>query len=638
MNCLESEILENLNVAVYSCDAELNVTYINPCCERLTGVDRESAINRKCYEVFGGGHCSQMQPCPAQAAIKNRAAESSAKIEYRPAGKGPVRNIRRSAVPLIREGEIEGAIVYLNESAEKSPLSFSAAFDECSYFLMFKNAPVMAFLTDADNVIRDVNDRWLVETGYSRDEAVGVPAGNFLSDESRSFASAIVLPQVWKTGNMNGVQCRFIAKGGAAFDAQMSCVVIETLAGRYCLSVVQNAAEQMRLNRELREASARLDQLNIVKSQFVSNLGYEIRTPMTNIMGFTDMLSQTGLNAEQLKLAGHIKSSSETLLSTITSLLEFTKVDSGEAGLEAAEFSFKQLVFEAVNLLMEKAAKKSIKIYYSIDSCLKYNLYGDEAKLKLIVFNLLDNAVKFSNGGEIRVRLSVETESATNVTIKVEVEDKGIGISKENLENIFMPFYQVDKGMTREHHGIGLGLTIADRYVAIMGGEKIHVESVPGQGSRFYFSVCLARAAESKKSVEAVPAQQESKGFHIGRSVLVVEDNYLNVEVICRLLKLCDCSYAVVEDGLKAIEVVRGGAKFDAILMDINLPEISGIETARKLREMGCKTPIIAVTAYTSANDRLLCMNAGMNDYLTKPINFTLLVNSIKAQCEKRAE
>jgi signal transduction histidine kinase len=496
MNNIESLVLENLGVAVYACDSDLNLTYLNGQCAGLAGLNASDAPGRKCYDVFGAGHCAQMQPCPAKIAMQKLQPAAASNINYKtPAG--VLKQIRRSAFPIINGGAADGAVVYLHE------------------------------------------------------------AGN----------------------------------------------------------------------------DSRPDQIDIVNSHFVSNLGYEIRTPMTNIMGFTEMLTQTNLNPDQAKLAGHIKTSSESLLSIITSLLEYSRLASGDIALELNEFSFKQLIFEAVNLLMGKAVQKSLKIYYTIDSNLKYNLRGDDAKLKIILLNLLDNAIKFSAQGEIRIVLSVESETAETALIKVEISDQGICVAQENLAGIFLPFYQVDNGITREHHGIGLGLTLAEHYVKMMGGEKIHVESAAGSGSRFHFSINFARAASAKKNDGAASAAGEKPSYSIGCKILVVEDNYLNIEVICRLLKICECDFQVVENGLQALDKIKSGGRFDAILMDINLPEISGIETAKMIRKMGCVTPIIAVTAYTSANDKLLCLNAGMNDYLTKPINFNLLFNSIKTHC-----
>ena len=167
----------------------------------------------------------------------------------------------------------------------------------------------------------------------------------------------------------------------------------------------------------------------------------------------------------------------------------------------------------------------------------------------------------------------------------------------------------------------------------MMGGERIFVESTPGAGSKFYFNLYLAKAAQNKKISEPAAEIPGKQNYYIGKKILVVEDNHLNIEVICRLLKICQCEFTVVENGLSAIDIIKSGEKFDAILMDIKLPEISGIETSKKIREYGCQTPIIAVTAYSSSNDKLLCFGAGMNDYLTKPINFNLLVNSIKTHC-----
>jgi len=632
MNGIESEILKNISVAVYICDPEMNVTYVNSYCETLTGVSAKDAVNKKCYELFGSSHCSQMQECPFKKAVQTGQFVSTSKIYYK-TGKGLVKRVQRSASPVKKDGKLEYVIVYLNEIEEKPMFSKPLIFDEYTYYLMFKNAPGMAHSIDVDNLICDVNDKWLSEMGYSREEVIGTPVERYMSPESARFAREVILPQLWKTGNISNVQYRLITRDKKNLDVLINCAVLQTKLGQVSFSIMQNITEQLKLTRELRETAAKLEQINIIKSHFITNLGYEIRTPMTNIVGFTDMLSQTKISDEQQKLVGHIKKSGEMLFSTITSLLEYSKIESDEVVLETGEFSFKKLILETVNAVMDRAETQSDKLYYSIDSNLRHNVFGDESKIKLIIMNLLDNAVKFCENSEIKIKLSVVSETSENVLIKVEVSDQGIGIAAENLENIFLPFYQIDEGITRKHHGLGLGLTISNHYVKMMGGERIFVESTPGAGSKFYFNLYLAKAAQNKKISEPAAEIPGKQNYYIGKKILVVEDNHLNIEVICRLLKICQCEFTVVENGLSAIDIIKSGEKFDAILMDIKLPEISGIETSKKIREYGCQTPIIAVTAYSSSNDKLLCFGAGMNDYLTKPINFNLLVNSIKTHC-----
>ncbi len=503
-----------------------------------------------------------------------------------------------------------------------------------SYFLMYKNSPVMVHSLNSDNLICEVNDKWLREMGYCKDEVIGTHIEDYMCEDSRKFAREVILPQLWKTGNISGVNHKFVTKNKKHIDLLLSCSVIETKTGPVSISVMQNITEQIKLNDELRRMASKLEELNLIKSHFVSNLGYEFRTPMTNIMGFADMLCQTQTTPEQQKLITHIKTSSSSLFSTISSLLEYSRLESNETILESNEFSFKKLIYETINLMMEKAEQKSIKIFYSVDSNLKNNLIGDESKIKLIILNLIDNAVKFSSKGEVKIKLSVTSETDENILVNIEVSDQGIGISKDHIDNIFLPFYQVDEGFTRKHHGIGLGLTIANHYAKIMGGEKICVKSSTDGGSIFNFSIYLTKASRQKKTDDPLQSETAKQDYRIGRKILIVEDNYLNVEVICRLLKICECEFKAVDNGLKALELIKNSEKFDAILMDINLPEMSGIETSKKIRALGCQIPIIAVTAYTSANDKMLCINAGMNDYLTKPINFNLLVNSIKTHCK----
>ncbi len=505
------------------------------------------------------------------------------------------------------------------------------------YYRLFKHSPVMMFSINQKNLICEVNDRWLIEMQYRREEIIGTSIENYLCEDSRESAIKSVFPKFWRTGNINGVNYRLITKYNTIIDILLNCTMIKIDSKFIGICAAQNITEQNALIKKLHETVSGLEHFKIIKKQFAANLDCELRTPLTNIIGFADMLGMTDASTEQNKLLNHIKTNCSELFITITSLLEYSKIESNEIILESIEFSFKKLILESINHLMPEAKEKNIKIFYSIDSSLKYNLLGDESKIKLIILNLIDNAINFSDGGEIKITLSVQSETSETAVIKFEISDTGAGISTGNIDKIFLPFFQDVKSLSRKNYGMGLGLTISKYYVEMMGGDKIHVESTEGSGSKFYFSLYLAKTAIPKKKEEKNGAitnlEIKKNDYYIGRKVLIVEDNYLNIELICRLLKICECNYEIVENGAKAIELIKKGTAFDAILMDINLPDINGIEVTQKLRDSGCKMPIIALTAYTSRCDKLNCLNAGMNDYLTKPINFTCLVDSLKKQC-----
>jgi len=383
------------------------------------------------------------------------------------------------------------------------------------------------------------------------------------------------------------------------------------------------------------EVSLQAEELNIIKKQFIENISHEIRTPMNNIVGFSDMFYQTSLNSEQKRLVKYIKTSAESLFSTITDLLDYSKIESGGITFENYEFNVKKLILESVNTMMERAAEKKLKLFYSIDPALKFNVMGDETKIQNVILSLIDNAVKFSEKGSICVKASVVSETESNLMVRFEIADEGIGISAENIEKIFLPFYQLDSSTTRKNRGIGLGLPKALGYVRLMGAQDIRVESEAGLGSKFSFELYLARC-EANETVKINREPVASKLMLAGcYKVLVVEDNYLNTELLSKSLKIWHCDVKIAENGGAALELVAR-EKFDVILMDIQMPDMDGFETTRKIRAIGCDTPIIAVTAYVSPGDRISCLSCGMNDYITKPVNITALISSMKACVEDR--
>jgi PAS domain S-box-containing protein len=373
--------------------------------------------------------------------------------------------------------------------------------------------------------------------------------------------------------------------------------------------------------RDEAQAAARL------KSEFLATMSHEIRTPMNAVIALTELLLDTPLSSEQKGFVDTIHVAGEALLATINDILDFSRIEAGRLEMENGNLDLQSAADECVRLVSETARQKALPIHVEIDPQIPEKLRGDGRRLKQVLLNLLANAVKFTERGEIRLSVASELRQCETTRLRFVVADTGIGIPPPAQAQIFEPFRQSDASTTRRYGGTGLGLAIAKRLVELMGGE-IGVESQPGVGSRFWFTLPFAIAAQAEP-VEAKPAAPAFSA-HTGR-ILVAEDNPVNQKVTRALIHKLGYEVDIAPDGLQAVAAVRA-TSYDAVLMDCNMPGMDGFEATRKIRasESGGPVPIIALTAHALDGDRDKCIAAGMDDYLAKPIRLETLKEKLE--------
>ncbi|HEX8517445.1 MAG TPA: response regulator [Bacteroidia bacterium] len=380
--------------------------------------------------------------------------------------------------------------------------------------------------------------------------------------------------------------------------------------------------------RELMKARKELEELMKVKEQFLANMSHEIRTPMNAIVGFTSLLLRTELTPEQKQYINAVKTSGENLLVIINDILDFSKIQSGKLAFEKIEFRLSQLFVTFTELMLPKSTEKNIQLLTKIDKRIPDHLIGDPTRLNQIFLNLVGNAIKFTEMGEVKVTADLKEETKEDVDIEFKIIDSGIGIPEDKLASVFEGFTQASNETTRKYGGTGLGLTIVKQLIEMQGG-SISVESKVGQGSTFTFNVKFKKNHNTDQKVVVEDKYEESS---LELSILLVEDNSLNQILAKKVLNDWNWKVDVADNGLIAVEKMQKN-DYDVVLMDIQMPEMDGYETTRRVRRTfespKNNIPIIAMTAHALAGEAEKCINVGMNDYISKPFDKKVLYSKI---------
>ena len=371
---------------------------------------------------------------------------------------------------------------------------------------------------------------------------------------------------------------------------------------------------------------------NSAKSRFLANISHEIRTPLNGILATAELLERGSLPPAQAELVQAILSSSEDLISIVNDVLDFSRIETGRLPLECVPFSLQDLIVEVNRLFSEKAQAKGLRLQCSLGAGVPVAVEGDALRLRQVLCSLLSNAIKFTQAGEIRLELSVAGVPAEKTAILFRVCDTGIGIEPQTAGSLFHAFTQAESGATRRYGGMGLGLTIAHRLVTLMGG-SIGVESEPAKGSTFWF-VIPARAVPLVAAAE--PAQpRPARREHI----LIVEDNPVNQLVALRAVTGMGYAAEVVSGGEAALDALAR-QQFHLVLMDCQMPGMDGYQASTEIRRRegitpgSRRIPIVAMTANAVAGDSERCREAGMDDYLAKPVRLEALASTLERWLE----
>ncbi len=627
-------VLENMPVMMIAFDAHDNIIVWNRECERVTGYTAA--------EVVGQPHASLL----FYGGLGDVEASSGSQQEHNDRDPTTQGDREREWEITCKDGSLK-TVVWSNIS-ERFPIPGWAGWGigvditerkqaqitlEREYQQVreiIKNAPVPMAMLDTQMCYLAYSNKWLTDFGLEGQPLLGRCHYDVFPD----------LKEEWKAIHQKGLQGQFIFRAEDKWEREDGSVFYSRWAIQPWYTpenkvggiiIVDDRIDELV---QAREAALEAAQ---VKSQFLANMSHEIRTPMNGVLGMAGLLMQTNLSAKQHDYAQTIRTSAQHLLSVINDILDFSKLEAGEMQLETLDFDIYKCVEEVLDLLAPQAQAKKLELSVNFDRNLPHLLQGDPGRLRQILFNLVGNAIKFTPTGEVKLQAALQSETAKTALVHLTIIDTGIGIPAEKLPKLFQSFSQVDASTSRQYGGTGLGLAICKQLVSLMGGE-IGVESMEERGSNFWFTVPFQKSQASvvMGDREKSPPAPITKNLKI----LVAEDNSINQAVILSQLEMLGYQADCVSNGLEVLEWLTK-QDYDLVLMDCQMPLMDGYNTTQELRHReGNKrhTIVIALTANAMLADREKCLAAGMDDYLSKPLEQEDLATIIQRWTPQKEE
>jgi PAS domain S-box-containing protein len=492
---------------------------------------------------------------------------------------------------------------------------------EEAFRIVFEASPIGIALLDQD--LRFVNVNRALERlhGLTREVVIGNDPVELEWFGTRDELTAVIGPGL----RGSGLDQHEVPLKHATLGARIGLLWARQVSIRdtsHVLCFILDITERKQMEEDLRRARGDAEAAAKAKSEFVANMSHEIRTPLNGVLGLSSFLEEESLPDSVRELGGLIRISGEMLRRVLDDVLDFSKIESGKLELEKEPFSLRESVEWGVGIYRKAALDKSIDLELSVADNVPNRLIGDATRIRQVLTNLMSNAVKFTERGSIKVSVTVEDGASESEPRRlfIEVADTGIGIPAGRIDRLFQPFRQVDASTNRRFGGTGLGLSISKQLVEMMGG-GITFQSKLGEGTKFIFNVPVSLAGP------AVEPGPETRRVTSPKRILIVEDNTINLLVVQRMAEKLGHVVDVAHDGKTAVQKAER-TNYDLVLTDLNMPGIDGLQTTRSIRDLpapNAMVPIVALTASAAETDRMACLTAGMNDYLSKPVSLEAL-------------
>lgn len=584
----------------------------NPAAERTFGFKREDVIGKELADIL----------IPEEL----RGAHRKGLTHYHKTGEGPVIGRRVEVPALHASGErllVELAIspvesgdsthfsAYLRDITEVREQEEKLRMSEQRFHTLFEMSPEPIIVHDLDGTIHDVNERAEELLGWPKGELKGHSIVKFFRPGDDHYATA-ARAEVQAQGYTK-LQMPLVRADGSELMAEITARQMDTEDGTLVHGIVRDMTEQLAHEESLRKAKEEAERANAAKSDFLANMSHEMRTPLNGILGSLAVVERDYLKSKDEQFVQLAESSGETLLLLIQDLLDLSRIEAGELELTPIRFNLKTASDRMHAELEPVAREKGLQLLRDVAQDDREYI-ADGRRIRQVFLNLIGNAIKFTDSGSVSTKVWVEEADGKHI-LHGRVTDTGAGIPEDLQPILFERFRQADSSKRKRHRGAGLGLAICKELVELMDGD-IGVESDPGSGSTFWFWVPVERAAPEKNAQLKPVKPKTSK---VSGHVLLAEDSNTNAAVAGHMLTKLGVTYERVTNGREAFVLARN-QNFDLILMDIGMPDVDGLQATRMLRDVGCDTPIIALTAHALEGDRENALNQGMDGYLTKPL------------------
>lgn len=632
-------VFNNSAVAILVADQDGKITAWNPFVEDMLGMAKIDLFNKDISDLYPPSEWARVISGQSPAKDRGIVTDSETQIYKKD---GTLLDVAVS-VSVIRDSakNVTGSIAILRDMTQQKLAERKIRESENKIRIILDHSAAAISLTDEQERIISWNRYAEQMLGKTKEELYLQHISTLYPEEEWKKIRA---EGIRKSGSRHHFETRVLKKDGTLLDVDLSVNVLKDSNDNIIGSVgiMQDITEQKRVQQMLLKAKIAAEEASSAKSLFLANMSHEVRTPMNTILGLVDLTLDTQLTPEQRDNITTIKNAGDILLSLLNDILDLSRVEAGKIQLENIELSLTNIIQSVCKGLDVLARNKKIELVHDVDPAIPATLIGDPVRIRQILVNLINNAIKFTFQGQIVTKVKLVQAVDGVYELQFSVKDQGVGIPKDKLDTIFEAFTQADASTTRRFGGTGLGLAISKRLVEMMGG-KIWVESEEFQGSTFIFTAKF-RAGEKPAVVEpetmpvAVPADNQpvaSAPVAAGKviRILLAEDNLVNQKIAAKMLEKKGWSVKGAENGKQVLEYLEQ-EKFDVILMDAQMPVLDGFEATRLIRESEKKSgkhiPIVALTAHAMAGDRQKCLDAGMDGYVSKPIDRQKLYEAVE--------